>query len=950
MGRPALPPGFRFHPTDAELVLHYLKRKAYGKKSEDTIGEVIGEVDFYKFEPWDLPEKSVLHTKDPEWFFFNAQDKKYPNGSRTNRATGTGYWKATGKDRKVCSGSHTVGMKKTLVFYLGRAPKGKRTDWIMHEFRLDEEYVKEKKIVCAFVLCRIHKKSGRGPKNGEQYGASVLDDENDELVSSTECGPSDANEILPELSQGGQQETEIVNHPVSLGCLETSSQVASDVDVAGTEGLNSEEDLETFLQSLISYELQDAGFEPAYGKELGLDSILIQGLSEARGVSADHCLVMAEAGSVNQWKETASEQPPFPAMEPDGLENLHHILHPVFGEGEMLGDMLQSLVDGQGGIIPSLDNTVKQNEMALAYSGDLVADDYLELADLDYPLEDNFLTLPGVETDGYLTQEGQEPFIYEDNGIECRFHNRGAQSGLQGLQQQGTAARRVMMQLPALHSNSGNMETSNNSSDTLQHSEACYRVHGQLQSSQVSILPYGDMKAALNVDLQGAVNMYNSKNAEISFADVYSGSGLTSGLQFFEADGIKTCKQPNCSFLSDQTFSFAVSDPEQVLAQAHSLPVMELLSKVGYSMTAVESFSALPSPDVCDGDGKAAAGIVARCIIETCPEMVSSIQATGVKLDSALIVSSGGLQCRGLQVADVNVESLPLDLACSLGSGGSSILSAMRVCQPDRIGSTFLVSADEIVIEKEKEDNVQFASIPGQDDPSSPNNTTRCRAPMDQRAHSLASPASYSQPANFNIRGAAPVLKTTPTTSASSSHGLPRSLLAIVEFLGKIPASPALAAESLDVEESRSLDKNPLTSEPTSGIRPKATPDTGKRTVSCPKEPLQGVFPNTCCLNITLPGSNCRVSSDMSVGVKQLPVLSQVESEYCLNTSCNCKISSLGEPSTRGISVKGYKRLFDSLGNGFTFLTRGGTSTLIFLFLLLQGFWRLTKSAPTVVF
>ena len=75
-----------------------------------------------------------------DWYLFSHKDKKYPTGTRTNRATAAGFWKATGRDKAIYSaaGSGRIGMRKTLVFYKGRSPHGHKSDWIMHEYRLEE--------------------------------------------------------------------------------------------------------------------------------------------------------------------------------------------------------------------------------------------------------------------------------------------------------------------------------------------------------------------------------------------------------------------------------------------------------------------------------------------------------------------------------------------------------------------------------------------------------------------------------------------------------------------------------------------------------------------------------------------------------------------------------------------------------------------------------------------
>lgn len=153
-----LPPGFRFHPTDEEIITCYLTEKVLNRNFSAT---AIGEADFNKCEPWDLPKRARMGEK--EWYFFCQRDRKYPTGTRTNRATETGYWKATGKDKEIYRGERNlVGMKKTLVFYRGRAPKGEKTGWVMHEFRLEGKFATfnlPKAAKDEWVVCKIFHKN-----------------------------------------------------------------------------------------------------------------------------------------------------------------------------------------------------------------------------------------------------------------------------------------------------------------------------------------------------------------------------------------------------------------------------------------------------------------------------------------------------------------------------------------------------------------------------------------------------------------------------------------------------------------------------------------------------------------------------------------------------------------------------------------------------------------------
>ncbi|KAH7573950.1 hypothetical protein ACOSP7_007903 [Xanthoceras sorbifolium] len=177
-----LPPGFRFHPSDEELITYYLVNKI---SDANFTGRAIGDVDLNKCEPWDLPGKAKMGEK--EWYFFSLRDRKYPTGVRTNRATNSGYWKTTGKDKEIFNSvtSELVGMKKTLVFYRGRAPRGEKTNWVMHEYRIHSKAAL-RTTKDEWVVCRVFQKSAGAKKFPSSQSRAVN-------PYSLEIGPS----VLP---------------------------------------------------------------------------------------------------------------------------------------------------------------------------------------------------------------------------------------------------------------------------------------------------------------------------------------------------------------------------------------------------------------------------------------------------------------------------------------------------------------------------------------------------------------------------------------------------------------------------------------------------------------------------------------------------------------------------------------------------------------------------------
>ncbi|XP_044487179.1 NAC domain-containing protein 12-like [Mangifera indica] len=224
-GHSQVPPGFRFHPTEEELLHYYLRKKvAYEKIDLD----VIREVDLNKLEPWDIQEKCKIgSTPQNDWYFFSHKDKKYPTGTRTNRATAAGFWKATGRDKIIDSCFRRIGLRKTLVFYQGRAPHGQKSDWIMHEYRLDESNndanpsnsMADSSSEDGWVVCRVFRKKNYQKTLDSPKGLSIsLDSKSQMLISGNDMV---LNQIL--LYMGGSCKMENESSNTSMGISNNSN-------------------------------------------------------------------------------------------------------------------------------------------------------------------------------------------------------------------------------------------------------------------------------------------------------------------------------------------------------------------------------------------------------------------------------------------------------------------------------------------------------------------------------------------------------------------------------------------------------------------------------------------------------------------------------------------------------------------------------------------------------
>ncbi|XP_028752251.1 protein NTM1-like 9 [Neltuma alba] len=238
-----VPVGFRFCPTEEELVAYYLRHKLMAL--DPSVYTTLPDIDVCKFEPWDLlslatSAASATKFDDSECFFFSPRDYKYANSTRWNRTTSSGFWKVTGRDRNIREQgtNNVIGTKRILVFYEDRSSRARKTNWVIHEYH-DATLPLEQG---NFVLCKLMKKYEKKTKR------KTIDFEQRLIELERELN----NDI--DFEHGNQANFNMISNEYCLlnmsSTIQTSAQEAINNTGTPTQFL-SNEDIDSIIQELF---------------------------------------------------------------------------------------------------------------------------------------------------------------------------------------------------------------------------------------------------------------------------------------------------------------------------------------------------------------------------------------------------------------------------------------------------------------------------------------------------------------------------------------------------------------------------------------------------------------------------------------------------------------------------------------------------------------------------
>ncbi|KAI3736790.1 hypothetical protein L2E82_26777 [Cichorium intybus] len=225
-------PGFRFCPTDSELIIYYLNAKI---QSRNLPKLRLHEVNIYNHKPDELAEQ--YRSREKKWYFLTPRDRKYRKGNRPDRAVGNfGFWKTTQKLKPVFDATgQMVGHKGRLAFYNKDETK---TMWLMHEYTTNGPNLpfgsgENSKKLNEWVLCKMYKNKKESKQTPSPTSHRV------EEIPNT-AYPEDSNGTRPRPKRrrvSGNRESKFSSHTEHVQVQEGNRHLGSHVQIAAPVGI-----------------------------------------------------------------------------------------------------------------------------------------------------------------------------------------------------------------------------------------------------------------------------------------------------------------------------------------------------------------------------------------------------------------------------------------------------------------------------------------------------------------------------------------------------------------------------------------------------------------------------------------------------------------------------------------------------------------------------------------
>ncbi|XP_043725844.1 NAC domain-containing protein 1-like [Telopea speciosissima] len=126
MSNPNLPSGFRFIPTDSDLI-YFLKDKLLDRLQLPA-GLIPDNINPYTYDPVQLPKGEDFKHDNNAFFFIYKQE---------NRTIKDGFWRAFALPKKIFNKDQMIGFKEEFVFSWSIQNEIIKTNWIMYEYSIN---------------------------------------------------------------------------------------------------------------------------------------------------------------------------------------------------------------------------------------------------------------------------------------------------------------------------------------------------------------------------------------------------------------------------------------------------------------------------------------------------------------------------------------------------------------------------------------------------------------------------------------------------------------------------------------------------------------------------------------------------------------------------------------------------------------------------------------------